>query len=421
MTFSIGRAGTDVVLDNPGGVTTQGNRVIFTQNAQTCANLTDMRALQQQLAGMADNPDEPVVPVIWSDNAYFTGFYRVSGVDVGSYPSGYASFAFPWRVELVPMWRYSAGSFEQMATIGTRRGASAALAVAGLPVGAIGVAVRSGTFTSGGAAYTTRTGADGIVPVLGSAAAQRTLVGYGSTPANHYLGSCYLKVGANTRYAVGQQVEDETSWEIGNSLVKVSGSSANSQINVQHYAGAYRSKPYKLQVNGADLPAATSRAVLRNSPECVIYRTYHTISGGSPNQVAVTYVLRRGSIVLECTISSAAITGYGVTAMKIVCATTEAGTSGTSSGLTYVQATGADGAGDKYTLMAGTQPAGSGALTADTANGGLNLANPVSYFAFGVTANMGGSAGSATVIGEGIISLTAQYGAAVNQLQVPVS
>lgn len=421
MTFSIGRAGTDVVLDNPSAVSTQGNRVVFSQNAQTCANLTDMRALQQQIAGMEGNTDEPVIPVIWSDNAYFTGFYRVTNVDVGSYPAGYSSFVFPWRVELEPTWRYGVGSFEQVSTISTRTGAAALLAATGLPVSAFGVTVRSGTLTSGGSAYATRTGADGTVPVLCAVAgSQRTLIGYGSTPANHYLGSCYLKVGANTRYAVGQQVESETAWEIGNSLVKVSGTGSNSQINVQHYSGSYRSKPYKLQANGSDLPAASSIAVLRNSPECVIFRTYHTITG-SPNQASVTYMLRRGSIILECTMAHAPVTGYGITAFKVVCATTEAGTSGTSSSLTYVQATAADGAGDKYTLIAGTQPAGSGALTADTANGGLNLANPVSYFAFGVTANMGGTAGSTTVLGESIGSLAVQYGAAVNQIQIPVS
>lgn len=421
MTFSIGRAGTDVTLDNPSEVSTSGSRVVFSQNAQTCSTLADLKALQQQLAGMADNSDEPVVPVIWSDNANLTGFYRVRSVDLGSYPAGYTSFVFPWKVELEPAWRYATGNFEQVATVATRSGASAQLAAVGVPVSSFGVTMRSGTFPGSGNAYATRTGADGAVPVLvTTTGSQKTLVGYGVTPANHYLGSCYLKVGSGNRYAVGQQVESETAWEIGNSLVKVVGTGSNSQINVSHYSGAYRSKPYKLQANGSDLPAASAISVLRNSPECVIFRTYHTISG-SVNQMGVTYMLRRGSIIVECTMSHAPVTGYGITSSKIVCATSEAGTSSTSSGLTYIQASAADGAGNKYTLIAGTQPAGSGALSADTVNGGLSLANPVSYFVFGITANMGGTAGSATVLGESIASLAAQYGAAVNQIQVPVS
>lgn len=419
MTFSIGRAGTDVVLDNPSEVSTRGDRVVFAQNAQTCSSLVDLRALQQQLAGMADNPDEPVVPVIWSDNAYFTGFYRVAAVDVGSYPASYTSFAFPWRVELEPAWRYSTGNFEQVATVATRTGASARLAAMGLPVSAFGITLRSGTFPGSGDAYSSRIGADGIVPILATTtASQKTLAGFGCTPANHYLASCYLKVGANNRYAVGQQVEAETAWEIGNSLVKVVGTGSNSKIVVSHYGGFWRPKTYKLQANGADLAAASSISVLRNSPECIIFRTYHTIDS-SVNQMAVTYMLRRGSLILECTMSHSPITGYPISSAKVVCDTTEAGTAGTSSGLTYVVATAADANGDKYALIAGTQPAGT--LSTDAVNGGLTLTSPTSYFVFGIGADRGSGAGSASTVGDGIASLAAQYGAAVNQIQVPVS
>ena len=238
---------------------------------------------------------------------------------------------------------------------------------------------------------------------------------WGSTPANYYLGSCYVKVGSSYRYATGQMLAPDANWEIGNSLVKVVNVAASSQITVSHYSGGYRAKAYKLLAvtSSTQLDAPSAIAVLRNSPECVILRTFHSVSG-SAMQVQVTHMLRRGSYIVESYMNYGNVASIGIGLFKVMPVTLETSTSSSVSSVTYVQASVADASGDKYTLMTRAT------VTADTVNGGFSISNPASSFAFGIAADMGISAGSATVPGDSVTSLASQYNAVVDEATVVI-
>lgn len=414
MTFSIGRVGTDITLDNPAKVSVNGNRVTFEQPAQTCSSLADLEWLQQQLQGLANNPDEPTVPVIWSDDTTFTGYYRVISVDTGLASASLAAFSFPWKVELERISRYATRLAESVWTISQRTGsAPTTLAIMGIPPSTYGLIQRKGSLSS---ATASRTGSDGALTlVYSTASGQQVMMQWGSTPANYYLGSCYVKVGSSYRYATGQMLAPDANWEIGNSLVKVVNVAASSQITVSHYSGGYRAKAYKLLAvtSSTQLDAPSAIAVLRNSPECVILRTFHSVSG-SAMQVQVTHMLRRGSYIVESYMNYGNVASIGISLFKVMPVTLETSTSSSVSSVTYVQASGADASGDKYTLMTRAT------VTADTVNGGFSISNPASSFAFGIAADMGISAGSATVPGDSVTSLASQYNAVVDEATVVI-
>lgn len=82
MTFTLGRAS---LAAGPAVIRHSGDTVEWDfdiDSDTTSGDLVHAQVLRQQLLGLVGNDDEPVVPVTWSDDSDFDGFYRVLAVTI---------------------------------------------------------------------------------------------------------------------------------------------------------------------------------------------------------------------------------------------------------------------------------------------------------------------------------------------------
>lgn len=115
MTLKLGRAGTGPPIPQVDTWAANGDRVTVS-TLFAAANQTEAQVLRQQLLGLADNPDEPVVPVVWSDNPRVDGFYRVLSAATPLGP-GEATAAMPnvsFTVELERLLGYAYPQIESL-------------------------------------------------------------------------------------------------------------------------------------------------------------------------------------------------------------------------------------------------------------------------------------------------------------------
>ncbi len=78
MSFTIGRF---TAPSEPTSVDIDGNTVTFGFHViPAAATVAALQPLRQQMLGLVENRDEEVVPVVWSADDSFDGFYRVVGL-----------------------------------------------------------------------------------------------------------------------------------------------------------------------------------------------------------------------------------------------------------------------------------------------------------------------------------------------------
>lgn len=103
MAFSIGRVGKNPVgLGWPTSLSINGDEVRIggRYRDRNSLSITAVRVLVDQLRGLENNPDEPVVPVVWDEEPSLMGFYRVGRVSVDLDPSFWSNGHFDWSVSL---------------------------------------------------------------------------------------------------------------------------------------------------------------------------------------------------------------------------------------------------------------------------------------------------------------------------------
>jgi len=103
MAFSRGRAGLNpATLGKPNSLSIDGNRVRLGGycRADGSATVETQRILVEQLRGLNDNPDEPVIPVVWTEEEQITAFYAVDSVTVDCDPDFWANGHFRWSASL---------------------------------------------------------------------------------------------------------------------------------------------------------------------------------------------------------------------------------------------------------------------------------------------------------------------------------
>lgn len=100
LTVTVGRFGRDVTTPVVSSVDVQG-RTVRLAGFSLASSLADAKVLRQQLTGLMDNPDEPVVPVASNDTS-LNGWYRVVEARMSGDAEGgdYLSRVFPWQVTL---------------------------------------------------------------------------------------------------------------------------------------------------------------------------------------------------------------------------------------------------------------------------------------------------------------------------------
>lgn len=381
MSIKIGRAGRDtgLELNSPAFWSVNGDDV-DAAGALTASTYAKLVVLRDQVNGLADNRDEPVVAVNWAGDPSIDGFYEVLDAQVPMPARGLAALKLDYRVKLRKV-----GVYPQIESrlLGALRTNSHSIA-SGSTVPWWATPTDASMDYVAGATTATRTGDGTTVRVAYTT--DGTLL-YDATPTwqcdatDYYDGAAKVEVtdGSSWYTWVGRNISGTTllAWRITNGLVRVTYGGGNGLLSVQHYSAAasawLTAKTYKLTRGSTPTTLGAFRAItiLRNAPEEVVVRlSVEQDSTTYPAQINVDLRLRRGALWVEGTVTrsarqlSSAESASTDFNLGIFRNTTEAGTSHTSG----VHATSADAGtgGGKYVLTSPT------ATNVNTTNGGIS-------------------------------------------------
>lgn len=311
MSITIGRT----TLADPDDVKVSGDMVEFTLELDA-ASVTDMKAKRQQIANLIGNRDEEVVPVTWSEDAVFDGFYEPMSLSIPSQSlmlsNGYLP---PISVALRRVGGgYANPRFEVSCTNVTRTNGHGLSGSTVIAVPGDGSTLTYDIDGFAGVAFTdTRPTADGLsMFILTAGDPNAKSYQFDVTPADYYKATCTIEIdysGAGAWYPlVGRQIPRATRWRISNGIVRLtsgtSGTGATFEVwdgsqwdsqNISHLAGGTTVRTLGRFTPG--LAATTDRdiafAVLRNSPEMVTLR-YSTFGDH------MTWTLARGARHASC-------------------------------------------------------------------------------------------------------------------------
>ena len=301
--FSVGRAGVvgDVILQNlnvsKGTVGLTGK--IDDPNVEFAA---------EQFAAYVDSADETFVPVRFVGPTAWDGFYRVTDVQASASPSKLLGLS----VSLERVRGFAAPIFESV-VLGSKRVSSSAdvtpLAWHGVPASAVGY--ETGVLTPTRSTLPSETGDVQIF----SEATNHLFNGrpmWFLNPADWYDGASELTVAGHV--VTGRQVRNAPiGWVLSNGLVRFVGL-ADGGIRSERWDGAAWSSPGVWRLNRTieggsanPVPAPHTLTVLRNDPACVTIRVAYDAAAlvpGSRFVVLLDLSLRRGSTVVEATVTT---------------------------------------------------------------------------------------------------------------------
>lgn len=319
MTVTIGRAGTEVNLDDPSEVRVSGDAISLAGDTYP-GSVAAMRALVDQLCGLTGNPDETVIPFTWSEDSNLDGFVRPAAVAAEYVAVSPSTGYVRWGADLERVARQGVFEVRQVAQVITNSHSITAgsytlgsYAVScGLPCtagdlvassyGGIGATV---TTASGTLARATVGGAGGGGDGLGAT----NWLQYVSAPSTHYAGACGVEAtydsGSTWRTVTGRDLPSglaATSVRITNGLVRVSWTAT--RLQVAYYDGSQWDTAVDYKVGSSSSGSITawsavSRvAILRNSPEQVSVRLWVTVStfGGT-----IDLTVQRGRPFVQAT------------------------------------------------------------------------------------------------------------------------
>ncbi len=318
----------------------------------------DLSYAAAQFVALTGNPDEPVVPVSFSEAPWLDGFYRVAQASVDSTHPSYWTLS----LDLEPVRSFSSPLFESRLLGGKRTGVAAGvspIAWHGLPNGVDGWQNHSlGANSPTSLIYNGETGY--VFVVRDDANTQfNATVSYFLSPAEWYQAASVLTVAGHV--AVGRECRNAPAdWQVSNGLVRVK-SRATASVDVERWdagTGAWIALGtftfgYQLSSVFTGFRAPHTLTVLRNAPSCVAIRlscgvTTMPSAGMVRDLATVDLVLRRGSRAVEVTVSSQQAKMYAV-AVPFDLDTAVAGTGGAAAS--------ASGAGVAYGsgVMSGAQ------------------------------------------------------------------
>ena len=370
MTIAIGRASGL----NATQIKHSGDRVSISGTI-VGADAYAARAQVQQVLGLSNNDDEPVVPVVYG-NDDLDGFYTVvsSGVEQLGPITGKSR---RYSVELERVVGYANPWFEVIAQSVVRtngyNASPAGIIAAFLSTYELDVAA---TFSLADQTTTEdwpAANSPGITLDTYTATAPVAPISYRySGPAfSHLIGRCRVEVQQNGAWyeVVGRQVPANSIWRISNGIVRLTSAIGATPgkiefydaaavawegININHVSGTSPGTGYRSLggIGFGDQTIKPTLTILRNSPEEVIVRTWQ--AGGSYGTTpGITYRLQRGARQFICNATSA---NYFVD-IGINHSTTTAMTGG---GAGYAVDTTANGNGNKLVIGTNMPPHVSG-------------------------------------------------------------
>lgn len=365
--------------------------------------LADLKALREQGLGLNNNRDEPVVPVVWSDDTTQNGYYEVVAwsceydlAETLQVNGGFYYLNWKARLRRVPGWQ--APAIETLTNGSVRTNAHFVTAADTVTFHAVPYA------SEGFSSYSLTLSIDDAMETADGASTMRlfydqavnTNVFFDSAqrfycpPGNYYNAACRVLV--DSQHIVGRQCTNSpTAWTIHNGILKVEPGS-NGVLTVSTWedaSDAWEGFDFEFgRYTGSVWDDFTinphSVSILRNSPEVVGIRLVYRGGYVTFNHSTVDLWLRRGAAFVEVYFSSSGgVTGqWGVGR-----ATTDAGTSATG-GLVDTVAT----SGNEWALGSPST------VTKDTTEGIIYLSSAAATFAccVGVTPTNGRASSSAT-------------------------
>ena len=98
MTFSVGQFGRDLTVQNPSRFVRSGHEVTI-EGWAIGATQEQFQALLQQCEGLKNDPDVPVVPVVYTRDIAFQGFYRIDNVSIELDPNYEKTYKFRYTMQ----------------------------------------------------------------------------------------------------------------------------------------------------------------------------------------------------------------------------------------------------------------------------------------------------------------------------------
>lgn len=249
--ITIGRFGLDIETTeidtwDMGGDKVQVSGEIF------CSSVAQALAARQQILGLADNGDEPIVPVAWVEDSSLDGMYEVLSTRVETAQMTLTNGVLPWSAVLRRPRGGASMITEQILSGAGRDGFFAVITprfwtVAGY-ASKWSSSTGSPTSSTGQRNYYDPSSVYVFDVIEHSSLADATVTNY-QAPAGHYGGAVRLRMGDPLYTQIGRQTPNETlDWEIDNKIVKVSApaSGLNDLCDIEFYPPS-----------GTDLPTVT--------------------------------------------------------------------------------------------------------------------------------------------------------------------
>lgn len=249
--ITVGRFGLDIETSEIDTWDMDGDRV---RVSGMCWFDTVAKALaaRQQILGLADNPDEPLVPVFWVEDSSLDGMYEVVSSSVNTEVMTLTEGVLPWSMTLRRPRGSASMITEQILSGAGRDGYFGVLTPRFWTVAGYGSkwSSSSGSPTSGTGQrnYYDPTSVYVFDVIEHSSLADATVANY-QAPAGHYGGAVTLRMGDPLYTMIGRQTPNENlDWEIDNKIVNVSApaSGLNDLCDIEFYPPS-----------GTDLPTVT--------------------------------------------------------------------------------------------------------------------------------------------------------------------
>lgn len=280
--------------------------------AQPAARIAHVR---DQIRGLAGNPDEPVVPLIWTEDTSLNGFYRVESAGVEMAPVSLVGGVGTWRADLVRVASSSSPLIESWTSFGGPIPHSWAAYTSTYGSYWIPSTQTSYWGSSGGAAWVvasspTRTTADGSImarafPGVTAASTVYAVRTQWSVPVGDWLdGAATIEAnvgGVLFAPVVGRHLPASyhaTGWRLSNGIIRVSPQSGGAwRVSVWDGA-AWENTDFVLSGNSfaGDFTAVEHVVVVRNSPEEVAVKCLLRKTTPGVGVATVDVVLRRGDL-----------------------------------------------------------------------------------------------------------------------------
>lgn len=316
MTLTIGRVS---LIDDPSDISYAGDRLVLA-GWFFGSSLAHAKVLRQQMLGLADNEDEPDVPVIWSADADIDGYYTVGSVNVTPVLGvSYERFGFQYAVQLE---RVQGGFAAPLCEV------AAALALRTNGVG-VTTSANGAVWVPSTASFRAARYIDGQIAVMGSNAASLRVSETGpvagafsdpgvtpgflsvtsaTLPADYYDGSALIEqsVGGVWYPVVGDQIGSVVGnmLRIGNGLVRAT-FHTDGVITSEIFDGTVWESSTSFSLLNSGAAAGTWFAeggwkILRNDPAvCVVRTSAQFDTGGNNFPASVSIYIERGKMLFE--------------------------------------------------------------------------------------------------------------------------